>query len=278
MLVRIFKIKTLILFLFFLSISSYAIEIKLKLAGSLLFLNQDHINRSVNDWEELLKKTGIGSPKNKYIYKEGEVKNLNKGISFEGEFIISFTPRLAVGLGTGFIYSELDEEKTSLTFERDSKTVIIAKPFKINAFPVNLSVYYFHPLMDRLRLYVRGGTGLVWAKYIEREGNYFEQTATDQGQSFFLSPGLIYEATSFMQFFIEGEAKFLRLDRFQGEIEGGESGALYFFEEYNQGLEFWQAKMGIKNEKPSGENVRSVEEAVIDLGGFSVKIGFVIKF
>jgi len=279
--VGILKMRALILLLISLSVSSYAIEIKLKLSGSLLFLDQDHINRTVNDWEEWLKRGGLNSIG--WIYKQGEIKNLNFGTAFEGEFLISFTPHLAAGLGTGFIYAEQSEDDTSLTLERDSSVAYFVKPIKINVFHTNFSAYYFHSLADKLRMYVRGGVGFVWAKYVEREGTkasvpYFNQEATDHSQSFLSSLGLSYEATSFMQFFIEGEARFLKLNGFKGENNDGESGGLYFFEEYDPGLEFWRAKIGIMSEIPSEPNIRSVEEVVVNLSGFSVKIGFIIKF
>ncbi len=233
----------------------------------------------VNDWEEWAKKGGFQGRS----YKEGEVKNLNLGTAFEGEFLIFITPRLAAGIGTGFSYAELTEDDTSLTMERHLEADIFVKPIKINAHFVNLSAHYFHPLTDRLRLYVRGGVGFIWAKYLEREGfkggvSYFEQEATDSSQSFFSSLGFTYEANSFMDFSSEAEFRFLKLDGFQSDVKDGESGTLYFFEEYDTEMEFWRAKIAVENKKPSEGNFRSVEEAVVDLSRFSIKIGFIIKF
>ena len=57
-----------------------------------------------------------------------------------------------------------------------------------------------------------------------------------------------------------------------------ETGTLYYFEEYVPELDFWQAKNEIRTEMPSGQNFRSVSEAMVDFSGVSVKIGFIVRF
>ena len=284
---KIVKIKSLVFSLLFIFVvSSYCIEVNLKISGSLCYLNPEHINRSLNGWEEWFKKANLYY---EYLsYKEGEVKNFNLGTAFEGEFIFSITPHFAAGFGTGYIYCELSEEKTALIVDSREETIVFAKPLKINAFPLNFSAYYFFPLSKKMKLFIRGGIGLVWAKYVEREARaesledefnyYWKQEATSQGQIYFTSLGLIYESDRFFRFFIEGEVKSAKLSGFHGETADEESGTLFFFEEYNQNLEFWQAQNVLLKEEPSGDNFRSIQETVIDLSGFSVKIGVIIKF
>lgn len=278
------KIVIVLSFFLFFAVSSYCFEVNLKISGALCYLNPEHVNRSLHGWEEWFKK---GGPKG-WSYKEGKVKDLHSGISFEGEFIISFTRRFAAGFGTGYIYSELSEEKTAITIDRSKETFIFVRPIKINAFPLNLSAYYFFPLSEKMKLFIRGGTGIVWAKYVERQGraesledefNYnWKQEATAQGQAYFTSLGLIYEPDPFFRFFIEGEAKLAKLSGFHGETEEGENGTLFFFEEYNPNLKFWAAQNVLLKEEPSGDNFRSIQETVMDLSGFSIKIGILIKF
>lgn len=284
---KIVKIKTLIFSLLFIFVvSSYCIEVNLKISGSLCYLNPEHINRSLNDWEEEIKKAG--PVYNEWIYKEGEVKKFHFATAFEGEFIISFTRHFAAGFGTGYIYGELSEEKTAITVDKLEETRVFVKPVKINVFPLNFSAYYFYPMSKKIKLFIRGGIGLVWAKYVERQARaesledefnyYWKQEATAQGQIYFTSLGLIYEPDPFFRFFIEGEVKSAKLSGFHGETADEESGTLFFFEEYNQNLEFWQAQNVLLKEEPSGDNLRSIQETVIDLSGFSVKIGVLIKF
>jgi hypothetical protein len=69
-----------------------------------------------------------------------------------------------------------------------------------------------------------------------------------------------------------------KINGFQGETHEGETGELYFFEEYSSDIDFWQAKFQMLTEGPSGDNFRSAKKAVVDFSGYSVKIGLLIKF
>ena len=279
------KIFTL-LSLFLLVVFSYPLELSLKISGSLSYFNPEHINRSLHGREEFVKKLAFATES--WGEAEGEVKDLHYGISFEGEFLFSLSSRLSIGLGTGYIYAEATEEKTGLTIEREEDTLFSVHPTKINAFPLNFCGYYFFPLRSQLKLYIKGGAGLLWVKYIERIGIWIKpadrfiqisyQEATTQGTSFFSGLGLNYEAYPDIHFFIEAEAKLTKISKFQNKVQEGEEMTLFFYEQYESDLQFWQAKNILHEEKPSGDDFRNVEEAVVDLSGFSVKIGITLKF
>lgn len=283
------NMKKKVFFLFFIfivfAVFSYGVEVNLKLSGSLYYLNLDHINRSLRGWEEWIKRAGPFY--NEWTYKEGEVNKFHSGIALEGSLLFFINPRLTVGIGSGYIYGELSEEKTALTVDKPKATSVYVRPAKINVFPLNFSAYYFFPLRSNVKLYAQGGFGLAWAKFIEREGieksekkytYYWDRTATALGQAYFTGIGLIYEADPNVCFFVEGEARLSKISGFEGETPEGEEGTLFFFEEYNADLDFWQTKNMILTDEPSGENFRSVQETVADLSGFSVKIGLLIKF
>lgn len=280
-------IKKAIVLSFFLifAASSYGIEVNLKISGALCYLNLEHINRTLSDWEEWIKKAGPFYEV--WNYKEGDVKKFHLATAFECELIFSITPRLAAGIGTGYIYGEIPDEKTALTLDKFTVTHVHVKPFKINAFPLNFSAHYFHTLGKKLKLFAKGGIGLAWAKYVDREGieisekkysYYWQQDATAQGQVYFAGLGLIYDADPHYRFFIEGEVKLARISGFKGKTAEGEDGSLFYFEEYEPNLDFWQARIKILTETPTGENIRSAQETVADFSGFSVKIGILIKF
>ena len=55
-------------------------------------------------------------------------------------------------------------------------------------------------------------------------------------------------------------------------------GTLYSFEQFDPKLDFWQLKYQILSEEPSGEDIRSAQEAEVDFSGLSVKLGLIIKF
>ena len=277
---------TLILLVIVLNGFSYCLDLNLKISGSLNYLNLNQVNLILQGREDLIKKNADFYQD--WAYKEGEVNNFHLGTCFEGEFLLFFSPRIATGLGIGYLYGDITEEKTSVSITRKSNTFIYMHPITINAFPFNLSVYYFLPLQSKLKLFVKGGAGLLWTKYVERKeikkmpDDKFTylllQKATSLGKSFISGIGLIYEAEENIHFFIEGKARLARISGFRGETKQGEEGTLYFFEEYNQELDFWQSKNALLIEEPSGDNYRSVQKSIIDLSGISIVLGFSFKF
>lgn len=265
---------------------THAVEVSLKLSGGRSFFKFQDINRLLNDWAVWKKKDTEAH--NEWTYIGGNVSELHSGFDFAGEILVAITSRITVGIGAGYIYSELIEDKTALTIKRVAGTFLDVKPIKISALPLTISGYYFLPLSGSSRLYVMGGAGKIWGKYIEREGrrlttkdnfNYqsFQRTS-GRGSIVLAGFGFEYEFEPGMRFFFEGSGKICQISDFQGENNQEETGTLYYFEEYIQDFEMWQAKNQIKAAAPSGENFRSVQKATVDLSGLSIKIGLVIKF
>lgn len=281
------KKASLILFLLFSSYSlSFGIDISLKLSGGLCYIKLDDLNQSMKSWEELWKKRTLSSED--WEFAGGGAGIFNVAYDIEGEIMLSLSPHLAASFGVGLIYGELGEEKIEIFVDTNSSTSSIAMPTKVNAWPLTLSGYFFYPLGKKLDVFVKGGTGLIWAKYIEREGgkpltgdtyNYWwHQEASAQSLIFLGGLGIIYKIDSSLGFFIEGGARWAKISGFQGKTPEGEEGDLYFFEEYDSDLDFWHAKYLTFTEEPTGDNFRSVKKAVVDFSGFSAKIGLLIKF
>jgi hypothetical protein len=261
-------------------------EVSLKLAGGRGFFNLQNINRLLDDWA-LWKKEDTGTHSD-WTYIGGEVSKLHSSFDFAGEILVSLTSRITAGIGAGYIYSELTEDKTALTVERVVGTYLDVKPIKISALPLTLSGYYFFPLSSSAKLYATGGAGQVWGKYIEREGrrlttsdNFTYQTfqrTSGRGSIVFAGCGIEYKFEPGLRLFFEGSGRICQISNFQGENNLGETGALYYFEENIQDLGIWQAKYQIMADEPSGENYRSVQKATVNLSGFMLKIGLLFKF
>jgi len=277
----------LILFLLFSSFSlSFGIDISLKLSGGLSYIKLDDINRSLKGWEELWKKIILSNED--WEFAGGESRKFNIGYNLEGEIMFSLSPHLAASFGVGLIYGELAEEKIEVFINSNSSTSSITRPTKVNARPLTFSGYFFYPIGKKLDVFIKGGTGLIWTKYIEREGgksltadtyNYWwHQEASAQGPVFLGGLGIIYRIDSSLGFFLEGGTRWAKITGFQGKTPEGEEGDLYFFEEYDSNLDYWHAKYRIFTEEPTGDNFRSVKKAVVDFSGFSAKIGLLIKF
>jgi len=272
--------------LFLFGISAFGFELDFKLSGGYTYLNVKGINRGVTDWAEMRKRE---AEENKnWLFLRQNVENLHTGIHLEGEILLSFSPRFGISLGTGYIYSDINEKDIEVLVQRPSGVFSQVYPVTASAYPLVLSGYYFIPLNNRLHVYARGGGGLAWAKYVNREAKKFESAekynyfrlgrASASGSILLGGLGLVYETDVGVRFFVEGLIRMAKIQGFSGENELEEKGTLYYFEEYLPDLDFWQAKNEIRTEKPSGKNIRSVSETVVDFSGFSVKIGFIIRF
>lgn len=272
--------------IFVCGISALGMDLDFKLSGGYSYLVLNDINSGVADWIEWRKREAEANKNWQYLGQE--VGNLHSGIHLEGELLFSFSDRFGVSLGTGYVYSDIGEKEVEVLVQKVSGTTSQIITTTASAYPLVLSGYYFLPLKTRLRFYLRGGGGIVWAKYVHREAkkaetsaryNYFQlNRASATGPIFLGSIGIIYETEVGVRFFLEGLVRMAKIQGFSGENQLEEKGRLYYFEEYHPELDFWQKKNEVRTEMPSGENIRSVSETVVDFSGFSVKIGFIVRF
>jgi len=282
------KIKYILASILFLCLISktYGFEFSLKLAGGLSFINPANINHIRQDWEELYKIDTAEYLNRNFI--EGEIGSLKNSIDFEGELVYSLHPRIAISIGTGFIFSELNPKNSHFSIEKTIKTYEYIYPMKVSAFPIILSGYYIYPLNNKFKVYAKAGAGFIWAKYIDREGRkqldydkyiyYSTQNTKARGTMLSGALGLRVESEQGINFFIESSFRKTNISNFTGESESGSTGTLYFFDEYDSNLEFWQSKFQILTQEPAGDSFRAVKKAGIDLSGFSVKLGIIINF
>ncbi len=274
-----------ILFLCLIS-KTYGFEFSLKLAGGLSLINHANINPIRQDWEELFKLDV--DEHNTWSFIEGEIGSLKNSFDFEGELVITLHPRIDISIGTGFIFSELNPKKPNFSIEKNLGTYEYIYPMKVSAIPTILSGYYLYPLNNRFKVYAKAGAGYIWAKYIDREGNkkidkdnyifYSTQNTKAGGTILSGALGLIVESEQGINFFIESSFRKTNISNFTGESESGLIGTLYFFDEFDSDLEFWQSKLQILTQEPLGDSFRSVKKAEIDLSGFSFKLGIIINF
>lgn len=282
-------IKKLALSIFLLSISMnqvFAVEFSLKMAGGISFLKPDEVNQVLKGWEDYWL-TRADQTSN-WSHLGGEVPSLKQSTEFEVELMFFLTSRLALGLSSGTIFSNVNEGKTTLTIEKVLGTYEHVKPTKISALPLILSGYYIQPINSSLSLFFRAGGGPLWTKYFERDGNKKTDTesysytdtisASTQGQIYLLGLGVVLKTESGIRFFVEGLWRKAQIPGFSGENKEGETGALTYVEEYQSTLDLWQPKYMITDEPPDGHNYRSVRQGTVDLSGISVKIGIIINF
>ncbi len=265
---------------------SHGLDLYLRFASGLQRINPGEVNTAVASWADEWKYRADFYPNLRY--ESGQVASLRLGVGFEAELMLSLSSHLAVGVGGGYAYAELKEEDTLLSITWDDGLYNHARPTKISAYPIVLSGYIFFPIGSRFKWYLRGGAGTLQARYIAREAlkkaeetRFFyttSETAKAGRPAFLGGLGFNFNLDPAFGFFLEATGMSARLDSFSGENALGETGTLYSYEEYISDLDFWQAKMEVRPEAPSGSDFRNVRKATVDFSGFSIRMGLLLKF
>jgi len=263
-----------------------AVELRLRFSAAVEKLRYDNDDMGVTGWAEEIKLRTQSFSNLEFISQS--VGTLKLGYGFEGELLFAFSRHFGLGLSGGYSYGSLPEEDVETMSIWDGVEYIHTKPAKMSAYPVIASGYLFFPFGQKLTLYLRAGAGLVFAKFVGREGlkepeeaNFFYtlfETAKAQRTAYLGGLGLSYNFDDAFGFFIEAAARSGKVDGFTGEDNLQQPGGLYSYEEYISDLGYWQYKIHVLPEAPGGGNFREVREASIDLGGYSVRLGLTIKF
>jgi hypothetical protein len=271
----------LLLFLLATALPSFGLTVHFKLSGSYSRLSLDDVNRSLSGWADFVKRRAAATPD--WTYESGKAGRVRGGFDLEGEFLLDFTRRWSVGIGSGYSYAEAAESATALDVVQSTVPYVHARPTKVTATPLVVSGYHFWPLGRMFSVYVRAGMGWIWARYSDREASrkaaaagftYTNaQSASGRGVLALGGVGIRYAHDGSLGFFLEAVLRRAKVNAF-----GNETRTLYFFEEYDPNLDFWQAKMSLLDGPPTGETFRSVQKAVVDYGGLVLKLGFFVKF
>lgn len=264
------------------ALPSSGLDLSFKLSGSYSFLVLNDVNRSLRNWVEYHKKEVASIPG--WTFSGGKAEKVRGGFDLEGEVLLSLTPRWAVGIGSGYSYSEVTESRsTIITVEKNAEPFAYVRPTKVAATPLVVSGYHFLPLGPKVQIYVRAGMGWLWAKYVNREGvrraskkdyTYTSfNSASGRGALIQGGLGVKYVQDQSLGFFCEASLRQAKVNSLKGQ-----NGTLYFFEEYYSSLDFWWAEIETMEMAPAGETFRSARKAVVDFSGFVLKLGFFIKF
>ena len=271
--------------LFFPALSSGS-DISLRISSGLGWLKAHEINRALTSWREGWVLRAESDPE---LGLEGRTgRFLHVETDFEAELLLSFSRWLALGVSAGYAYASLDEEQTLVSTRQEGIVYEQARPTKISAYPVFLSIYLSLPISKKVNVYIRGGGGAVFASYVVREANKKAGTArytyttynnaTARRWSYLGSIGLSYAVDPSIGFFVEAAARWAQVSGFVAEDDLGGSSRLYTYEEYQPDIDFWQLRTSLHPEEPGGSSVRNVREATVDFSGYSARIGIFLKF
>lgn len=212
---------------------------------------------------------------------------LRYGYEMEIGLQIALTSRFSLGFSSGFLYFELTEEKTSVLIKSETGAFYYAHPVKATAIPVGLNLIYFLPITNNFRFSIKGGVGVLMARYIEREANRKEtdlkfvypvyQNASATSPFMLISTGFSFQPETSTAFFLEAAYRMAKVKNLEGVNKAGQQGSLEFYEYYLPSLDFWQARLAIVTAEPDPEFIRNRQKSIIDFSGFSIKIGVSVK-
>jgi len=268
-----------------LALPGLAIEVELRLSGGPGTMRVKDIGAMLDGWREFRTKEAAA---NSWALEDEKRSSVRNGVSFEAELLVFLTPQLAAGVASGYLYDDVTETGNFLTVRKPDETSINGRPAKANGVPLVLSGYYFLSLGRRLAAYGRVGAGWMWGNYADLET--FQKptderyvyptsvTASGRGTILLSGLGLSYRSSDNLAFFLEVSSREGVVKDLEGVTKEGLEGPLYYFEEYLPVYDLWQAKIEVRPQAPTGESVREVRRARLDLGGLSARLGLAIRF
>jgi len=262
------------------------LDILLRMSSGPSWMKLAEVNSALTGWKEGLIREAEVNPNAQFI--GGELGHLRLGVDFEAELILSLSRWIRLGLSAGYTHRSLDEEATLQTVEQSGTLYHWSRPTKVNAYPLLISGYLNLPLGKKFSAYLRPGAGAIQARLISREGqkkatsSRFSYSIADNAKAsrplYLAGLGFGYSFDQSLGFFLEAAARFARLKGLTGEDGLGQKGTLYSYEEFLPASGLWRPSMRVLPEEPGGINLRNVHEAVVDFGGYSIKIGLLLKF
>lgn len=263
-----------------------AVEFSIKLSGGLARFERGAFDRVLNDWAEWQRLES--ESRNLWVLQSSEIKPMPPFVELEGELVCRIHRRWAVSAGIGLIDSEVDTNGAHLVITKSEVDNDIAHPQKVNAVPVILSVYHFLPIGKSIELYARAGAGWMSLDYYDQEaskkienekyGFSLDQNAGGDTTVTIAALGIKVDTPTGLSFLLEGGYRHAESGELTGDVAEGAGWTMYAFEQYEQGLDFWRYRHSLYYERPGGADVRNAEPLTIDLSGFSVRLGVMIRF
>lgn len=209
-----------------------------------------------------------------------------------------------MGIEFGFMQRTADGDVTlSQSIEIDDSTEVYDstldwkdKP-KLNVYPIFLTGYYFHPVMEKLNVFINCGAGFYFGKqswensYTESYDDEFMFTMTDKaklsGTAFGFKGGIgvEYKASDNIALFVEGNGRTGTIGNLEGDqtlTEGSytenNSGTLWYYKERFNEFNIDVIGYEVSDEKPDYPADHAVRKWKTKLSGLTGLIGIRISF
>ncbi len=229
----------------------------------------------------------------------GDYKPAHLGADFGGELILEFTPNIAVGLGAGYLQAT---KETAYNFPIGGMTFAYDWKVSASAIPITASLIYTLPASSQFNIFFEAGVGYYVSVKATQENDGFLPLAifwpyiigrytdaidgTSSGIGFHGGLGLEFVASPNFSIFLEAKGRYANIGGFDKANETGHfidlGGATVTINNANMYLQKsnWSSVPGLSSYDVLGVAATipaGATEAKVDLSGFSVLLGIIIR-
>jgi len=229
----------------------------------------------------------------------GQIETLgNKAFDCEAELRFDLTPRIGFGVGVAAPFHAHNESTVTYKYSESNTLAWTLKPEVKTFFSIRLSAYYTLSFIPKLSISVGGGVGIYPSKiaqirilnsyYPDRQYTY----TIDQEAKRIIALGyhgtvaLEYALSHRFSIIAEFQTRHVRISSLKGnekgpDVWGGQydvNGTLYYYSTRSTVIHASYALLRIFEEPvPDEPTLVGLREAVLDLSGFSLRMGLRIK-
>lgn len=271
-------------------------KFSINLKGGLSYLPDGDINRHLKTYDTYLSEMTDN--------ERNEIKIVNYFSNLEGELRWDISSKYALSIGIGYIYGENEnyfEFQGPFPFQSifDSSQNYIIKS-GVKTIPLKLGIYYTVPLRSRINLFFDTGIGY----YISKSSLYKQHWSSSYGGyliiytkeerynltantfGFHAGAGFEFDIANNLALLLEIQGRYARIN-LKGNKTSSVWEALWVEEEGNlyigernladEGYGEHCPDLIISRFWPSGDEFQNIRKAVLDLSGFSLRVGIRIK-
>ncbi len=213
------------------------------------------------------------------------------GLDVGGDILFQFGRHFGVGIGTGFLRGKRVSHLTITPADPAHHNEVFTFSPSVSVVPLRLSAFAFIPLGRNFRISINAGpegylasaTTMILDNYPGWWWNQRESKVKGSGIGLHGGVGFEVDLSEGLAFILEGQGRLAKIDNLTGTrrywnslgYEESEEGTLYYW------TDLWTftpvPTVGIHDGPPSDPWVRNPRRAALDLTGWSVVAGFVVR-
>ena len=233
----------------------------------------------------------------------GEIKTLDDRIShWEAELRFDLTRRISFGIATSAPIHKRNESSVTYTILGWAGPQIMTWTFRPEikvSYPIRLSAYYTLPIIRRLSISVGAGAGIYPARIrqfvnyeeIPPSGGYYWATLDSEARrrialGFHVNVVFEFAFTNWLALVAEYQHRSIQITGFKGTYRAKDDysdneirGTLYYFSMWNPLIGARHTNIEVKEGPPDYSIffIRDLREAILDLSGYSLKVGLRLR-